>query len=146
MGFFVKITVHRIGGPKNVWDTGGYGLSRVWVMGGSTVYLFPYLLALALRPCSFWPSQHRNLLQALLRFQNPSASDSTIRLHITANQSSSHSRSRPRRSTLHQSLCQCCARRRIVGLVADYSIFQVRRLQMKLDYDIWENSHVLFIM
>ena len=37
MGFFVKIPVHRVGGPKNVWDTGGYGLSRVWVTGGSTV-------------------------------------------------------------------------------------------------------------
>ena len=39
MGFFVKIPVHGVGGPKNVWDTGGYGLSRVWVTGGSTVYL-----------------------------------------------------------------------------------------------------------
>jgi len=36
-GVFVKIPVHRVGGPKNVWDTGGYGLSRVWVTGGSAV-------------------------------------------------------------------------------------------------------------
>ena len=58
-----------------------------------------------LRRCIFWLSPHRDLLRALLRFQNPSASDSTIRLHIAANRSSSHSRSKPRRSTLHQSLC-----------------------------------------
>jgi len=38
MGFLMKIPVHRVGGPKNVWDTGGYGLSRIWVTGGSTVY------------------------------------------------------------------------------------------------------------
>ena len=69
------------------------------------LYLFPYLLALALHRCLFWLSLHRDLLRALLRFQNPSASDSTIRLHITTNRSSSHSRSKPRRSTLHQSLC-----------------------------------------
>jgi len=25
---------------ENVWDTGGYGLSRVWVTGGSTVHYF----------------------------------------------------------------------------------------------------------
>jgi len=68
-------------------------------------YLFPYLLALALRRCIFWLSLHRDLLRSLLRFQNPSASDSPIRLHITANRSSSHSRGKPRHSTLHQSLC-----------------------------------------
>ena len=37
MGFYVKITVHQLGGPKNLWDMRGYGLSGVWVIRGSTV-------------------------------------------------------------------------------------------------------------
>ena len=40
MGFYVKITVHQLGGPKNLWDMRGYGLSGVWVTRGSTVTTF----------------------------------------------------------------------------------------------------------
>src|SRR5271168_4266507 len=37
MGSNSPPTWHRLGGPKNVWDTGVYGLSQVWVMGVTTV-------------------------------------------------------------------------------------------------------------
>ena len=40
-----------------------------------------------------------------LCFQDPSASDSTVRPHIISNRSSSYSTSRPRHSTSHQSFC-----------------------------------------
>ena len=38
MGFYMQIPAHRVGGPEKVWVTGGYGLSEVCVMAGSTVY------------------------------------------------------------------------------------------------------------
>ncbi|KAF8898059.1 hypothetical protein CPB84DRAFT_1927065 [Gymnopilus junonius] len=37
MGFWTKIPVHRVGGPKKVWVLWGYGLSRSWVMRVPTV-------------------------------------------------------------------------------------------------------------
>jgi len=53
----------------------------------------------------FWLSPHRDILWALLRFQDPSASSFTvIGLHITTNRSSNHFMSRLRHGTLHQSL------------------------------------------
>ena len=52
-----------------------------------------------------WLSPHRDILWALLRFQDPSASSFTvIGLHITTNRSSNHFMSRLRHGTLHQSL------------------------------------------
>ncbi|KAF8953544.1 hypothetical protein BDZ97DRAFT_1712975 [Flammula alnicola] len=39
MGYGLKIPAHRLGGPKNLWDIRGYGLSQAWVMRGSTVIL-----------------------------------------------------------------------------------------------------------
>jgi len=38
MGFYMQIPAHRVGGPEKVWVTGGYGLSEVCVMTGSTVH------------------------------------------------------------------------------------------------------------
>ena len=40
MGFYMQIPAHRVGGPEKVWVTGGYGLSEVCVMAGSTVLSF----------------------------------------------------------------------------------------------------------
>ena len=37
MGYGMQFPTHQIGGPKNVWDIRGYGLSHAWVMTGSTV-------------------------------------------------------------------------------------------------------------
>jgi len=37
IGFYMLIPAHRVGGPEKVWDTGGYGLSEVCIMAGSTV-------------------------------------------------------------------------------------------------------------
>ena len=35
---------HRGGGPKNVWDFGGYGLWQAWVMRVPTILVFKRLL------------------------------------------------------------------------------------------------------
>jgi len=37
MGYGMQIPAHRVGGPKNIWDFGVYGLSKSWVMRVSTV-------------------------------------------------------------------------------------------------------------
>ena len=37
MGYGVQFPAHRGGGPKNVWDFGGYGLWQAWVMRVPTV-------------------------------------------------------------------------------------------------------------
>ena len=37
MGYGVQFPVHRGGGPKNVWDFGGYGLWQAWVMRVLTI-------------------------------------------------------------------------------------------------------------
>ena len=39
MGYGVQFPAHRGGGPKNVWDFGGYGLWQAWVMRVLTVPL-----------------------------------------------------------------------------------------------------------
>ena len=39
MGFAVQIPVHQVGGMVMLWHSRGYGLSEVWVTGGSTVYV-----------------------------------------------------------------------------------------------------------
>ena len=41
MGYGVQFPAHRGGGPKNVWDFGGYGLWQAWVMRVPTVIIFP---------------------------------------------------------------------------------------------------------
>ena len=38
MGYGVQIPANRVGGPEMLWDFRVYGLSRVWVMGVSTVF------------------------------------------------------------------------------------------------------------
>ena len=38
MGYGVKFSAHQLGGLKNVWDLGVYGLSDVWVMRVPTVF------------------------------------------------------------------------------------------------------------
>ena len=40
MGFRSKFPAHQIGGPKNLWDMGGYGFIRLWDRTGLTVLLF----------------------------------------------------------------------------------------------------------
>ena len=50
MGFYMQIPAHRVGGPEKVWVTGGYGLSEVCVMTGSTVVMGMY----AERELKFW--------------------------------------------------------------------------------------------
>ena len=42
MGYGVQFPVHRGGGPKNVWDFGGYGLWQAWVMRVLTVLTSDY--------------------------------------------------------------------------------------------------------
>jgi hypothetical protein len=37
MGFGVQIPIHQLGGMILLWDSRGYGLSKVWVKRGSTV-------------------------------------------------------------------------------------------------------------
>ena len=37
MGYGVQIPAHQLGGPKNLWDFRGYGLSGAWVTRVSTV-------------------------------------------------------------------------------------------------------------
>ena len=41
MGYGVQFPAHRGGGPKNVWDFGGYGLWQAWVMRVPTVLSLP---------------------------------------------------------------------------------------------------------
>ena len=38
MGYGVQIPANQVGGPKMLWYFMAYGLSRVWVMGVSTVF------------------------------------------------------------------------------------------------------------
>ena len=40
MGHGLQFPAHRGGGPKNVWDFGGYGLWQAWVMRVPTVHSF----------------------------------------------------------------------------------------------------------
>jgi len=40
MGYGSKIPAYRIGGPKKLWDCGGYNFIQVWDKAGSTVLLF----------------------------------------------------------------------------------------------------------
>jgi hypothetical protein len=42
-GYGMQIPAHRVGGPKNIWDFKVYGLSKSWVMRGSTVTCSPPL-------------------------------------------------------------------------------------------------------
>ena len=37
MGYGAQFPAHRGGGPRNVWDFGGYGLWQAWVMRVLTV-------------------------------------------------------------------------------------------------------------
>lgn len=39
MGFGTKFPAHQVGGSKKVWVFRVYGLSKAWVLGGSTVHL-----------------------------------------------------------------------------------------------------------
>jgi hypothetical protein len=40
MGYGMHFPAHQVGGQLELWDIRGYGLSRVWVMTGPTVYIF----------------------------------------------------------------------------------------------------------
>jgi hypothetical protein len=37
MGYGLQIPANQVGGPEKLWDSGVYGLSKAWVMRGSTV-------------------------------------------------------------------------------------------------------------
>ena len=37
MGYGSKIPAYQIGGPKKLWDCGGYSFMQVWDKAGSTV-------------------------------------------------------------------------------------------------------------
>ncbi|KAF8971861.1 hypothetical protein BDZ97DRAFT_1150156 [Flammula alnicola] len=47
MGYGLKIPAHRLGGPKNLWDIRGYGLSKAWVMRGSTVMILIFIILMS---------------------------------------------------------------------------------------------------
>ena len=37
MGYGMHFPAHQVSGQPELWDTRGYGLSRLWVMRGPTV-------------------------------------------------------------------------------------------------------------
>ena len=44
MGYGFEIPTYQAGGQTKLWDIRGYGLSRLWVKRGSTVYRLGILL------------------------------------------------------------------------------------------------------
>ena len=45
MGYGFEIPAYQAGGQTKPWDIRGYGLSRLWVKRGSTVYTFNIVLS-----------------------------------------------------------------------------------------------------